>query len=397
MTLYEEVLPLNLNTLKFKKMKKVIAIIKVAVLFLATYSTVFAQRDILYKKDSTGIRCKILKETTSRYKFAYVDSSSKVFKTSILKLLVDSVQYNFYDTNLVQHKLFAEKRQPHAEDIVSGQKNWVKTIGIGLNVGNILEFNPPSGNDKKSFSGTVSLDAGLNYAKESSHFAMTNELHWLFSLQKSGLTNAAHIQRVSDNVSTLHDFSIAIGKTKKWNFNLIARFNTSVFNIYNGDYFKDINSLGKIQGCLSPYDITISPGIKWHPNKYLRISISPYSFNLYGVKSQQISNTGIFITDTDASGNYKRNVFKRLGAEINFWYDRRIKKWLELQYRFGVSSNYFEKIARNGLVDGLLITKVKIIKNVYLSHRAVIKANLTSINFKPYYSQVILLSYSKSF
>ncbi len=357
----------------------------------------FAQRDIIYKNDSTQIRCKILKSTADKYEYAYADTNSKVFKTKILKTLVDSVKQNFYDSNLVQNKVFGKIIKPITEEITPVIKNWIFTAGIGFNLGNLLEFNRPGGSDKKSFSGTTSMDLGLNYAKESARFAMTNELHYIFGLQKSGLTAAANIQRVTDELATLHDFSIAIGKTKKWNFNLIAKTATSIFTIYDGDYFKDINVLGKIQGFLSPYDVTISPGFKWQPNKNLRISISPYSFNLYGVKHDEILSKGIFITDTTATGSFKKHLFKRLGAEINFWYDKKIGKWLEMQYRLSLSSNYFEKIAKNGLMDGLFITKFRLIKNLYLTHRAALKGDFSTNPFKPFYSQSILLSYSKIF
>ena len=68
-----------------------------------------AQRDIIYKNDSTQIRCKILRATTDKYEYVFSDSASKVFKTKILKTLVDSVNYNFYDSNLVQNKIFTKK------------------------------------------------------------------------------------------------------------------------------------------------------------------------------------------------------------------------------------------------------------------------------------------------
>jgi hypothetical protein len=370
-------------------------LINILLLFFSVQLT--AQRDIIFKADSSQIRCKILKITTDKYEYAFADSTNKVFKTKILKTLVDSVNYNFYDSNLVQNRIFIKKTKPVTEEIIPVQKNWKCTLGIGLNVESIIEFNNPFGSDKKSLSGTTSIDAGANYSKEGSRFAMTNEVHYIFGLQKPGFTSTDHLQRVTDDINFLQDLSLAIGKTKKWNFNVIVKAATSFFTIYNGDYFKDYTSLGRSKAFLSPYDVTISPGIKWQPNKYLRVSISPYSFNLYGVKNQQVSNTGIFISDLDASGNYKKKLFKRLGAEANFWYDRQIRKWLDIQYRLGISSNYFEKIAKNGLMDGLFITRVKLVKNFYLTHRATLKADFTMSPFKPYYNQSILLSYSKTF
>ncbi len=375
-------------------MKLIKAITIFATLFFI-YQNSFAQRDVLYKNDSTQIRCKILKATTNKYEFAFADSTNKVFKAKILKTLVDSVNYNFYNNNLLQNKIFIKKTKSVTEEAV--QKNWRFTFGIGLNVESILEFNNTFGSDKKSLSGTCSIDAGVNYSKTGSRFAMTNEAHYIFGLQKPGFSSTDHLQKVTDDINFLQDLSLAIGKTKKWNLNVISKTATSFFTIYKGDYFKDYTSLGKSRAFLSPYDVTISPGIKWQPNPYLRVSISPYSFNLYGVKNQQVSNTGVFITELDAAGNYKKNLFKRLGAEVNFWYDRQVRKWLDIQYRLGISSSYFEKLAKNGLMDGLFITRVKLVKDLYLTHRATLKGDFAASPFKPYYNQSILLSYSKSF
>ncbi|MGF2414504.1 hypothetical protein [Ferruginibacter sp.] len=377
-------------------MKKIKTITFIATLFFI-YQNSFAQRDIIYKNDSTQIRCKILKVTGDKYEYVFADLANKVFKTKILKTLVDSVNYNFYDSNLVQNKIFTKRTKPVTEEIIPLQKNWKLTLGVGLNVESIIELNNPFGSDKKSLSGTCAIDAGANYSKEGSRFTITNEVHYIFGLQKSGFISANHLQRVADEINFMQDLSLAIGKTQKWNFNVIAKSATSFFTIYDGEYFKDYTSMGKAKAFLSPYDVTISPGIKWQPNKYLRISISPYSFNLYGVKNLQISAKGIFITDMDASGNYKRNLFKRLGAEVNIWYDRQFRKWLDVQYRFGISSNYFEKIAKNGLVDGLFITRAKLVKDLYLTHRATFKGDFSMSPFKPYYNQSLLLSYSRNF
>ena len=364
--------------------------------FSFTAVSVFAQKDEIYKKDSTSIRCKILSIKGKNYTYAFADKNNIVIKKKVVKTLVDSVQYNKYDSNLIAHKLF-NKKTPIAAEEDAPPKPLQFVFGIGLNVGNILEFNSPSGPDKKSFSATSALDLGLNYFKEGKRFAMTNELHWTIAVQKSGLTSAAHIQRATDDLSTLHDFSYAMNKSNRWNFNLIAKTSTSIFTIFDGNFFKDFNNNGKIQGFLNPYDVTLSPGIKFQPNDYFRFSLSPYSVNLYGLRSQQIANTGFYTQTFDANSNYDLFVFKQLGAELNIWYDRKFKKWLEMQYRLGISSDYFSRLAKNGLLDGLFITKVKLIKNVYLTHRAILKADFTQKPFKPYYNQTILLSFAKTF
>ncbi len=384
------------SLLRYTATNKAIPVVSLLVFtFLISGTSVFAQKDVIFKKDSTEIRCKILKIKGTKYTYAFIDSNNNVVKATIAKLYVDSISYNKYDSNLLSHALF--NTEPSKGDDELHLKPYQFTFAIGLNVGNILEFNSPSGPDKKSFSGTSAIDVGLDYNKEGNRFAMTNELHWTISIQKSGLTSAAHIQRVSDDLITLHDFSFAMNKSNKWNFNLIVKTNTSIFTIFDGDYFKDYNSNGKIQGFLNPYEVTLSPGIKYQPDDYFRLSISPYSISLYGLTNQQIANTGFYTKTFDVNNNYDLFAFKQLGAEINIWYDRKIKKWLEMQYRLGISSDYFSKLAKNGLMNGLFITKVKLVKNVYLSHRAIIKGDFANSPFKPYYNQTILLSFAKSF
>ena len=380
-------------------LKKSIAARNILLLtFLFNSGNLFAQRDVIFKKDSSETRCKILKAKGNKYFYAMIDSLNNVIKGTVYKSLVDSVQYNKYDTDLPVYALFKSKETIDAqEEAETPAKAYQFTFGIGLNVGHIMELNPPSGNDKKSFSATCAIDFGLNYFKDGKRFSMTNELHWIVSAQKAGLTNANHIQRATDELNTLHDFSVAMNKSNKWNFNLIAKTSTSVFTIFDGDFFKDFNHNGKTQGFLNPYQATFSPGIKYQPNDYFRLSISPYSVSLYGLTNQQIANTGFYTNTYDINNQYDLFVFKQLGAELNIWYDRKIKNWLELQYRFGISSDYFTNIAKNGLMDGLFITKVKLIKNVYLNHRASLQGDLAGKPFKPYYNQTILLSFAKSF
>lgn len=365
------------------------------ILVLFATSNLLAQKDLIHKKDSTEIRCKIVMETPTMYTYAFVNAKNKVKKTTILKSTVENVEYNKYDKNVVEDQLFTDEASIVLEE--EPVKSYQYSFALGLNLSNVLEFNAPSGPDKKSFSGTTTLDLGLDYYKEDSRFAMTNELHWTFAVQKSGISGSDHIQRVSDDLTTLHDFSFSLSKNSKWNANLIVKNSTSIFTIYDGDYFKDYNNNGKIQGFLSPYQVVLSPGIKYQPNDYFRLSLSPYSVSLYGLTSQQIANTGFYTQTFDVNGDYDLFVFEQKGAELNVWYDRKYKKWLEMQYRLGFSSDYFSEADTTILMDGMFITKVRIFKNIYLTHRAVLKGDLLETPLKPYYKQTILLSYAKSF
>jgi hypothetical protein len=372
------------------RMKQILVVV-----ILFTTNTILAQKDLIKRTDSTEIRCKIIVETPMIYSYAFINAKNKVKKTTILKSEVVKIEYNKFDKNLVEDKLFTDVTPiVYTEEPV---KSYKYSFGLGFNVSNVLEFNSPSGPDKKSFSATTSLDLGLDYYKEGNRFAMTNELHWTLAVQKDGISGSDRIQKISDDFITLHDFSYTLSKSSKWNANIIVKTSTSIFTIYDGSYFKDYNNLGKIQGFLSPYQVNLSPGIKYQPNDNFRLSFSPYSVSLYGLTSQQIANTGFYTQTYDTSGNYDLFVFDQLGAELNIWYDRKYKKWLEMQYRLGFSSDYLSKNDINVLMDGLFITKIRIVKNIYLTHRAILKGDLMQSPFKPYYKQTILLSFAKTF
>jgi hypothetical protein len=65
-----------------------------------------------------------------------------------------------------------------------------------------------------------------------------------------------------------------------------------------------------------------------------------------------------------------------------------------MQYRVGIKSSYAEKILDNGTMDGLFISKLKLIGNIYLTHRATLRGTFEQKPFKPVYVQVITLSYA---
>lgn len=71
-------------------------------------------------------------------------------KATILKFLVASFQYHCYDTDLNPHKFFVKTTcRPRS----SGRKakRLPVCLGYWLRLGNILDFNAPSGIEKKAF------------------------------------------------------------------------------------------------------------------------------------------------------------------------------------------------------------------------------------------------------
>jgi len=363
----------------------------------AMLSNALAQNDTLFIRSNQQIICTHVKEKGDQYNFNYLNTDNQISKGSIFKWLVDSVKYAKPVTKGNKKKVIPTQQDAPVLNNTPLVKSWYHTVTFGINLGNVLEFNNPSGVDRKNFSLNTSLDLGLNYRKEGNAFAMTNELHYILGFQKEGLKKTDHIQSYQDNFISLHDMSKGFGSGKKMNFNLILKTTLSIFTVYDGYYLRDYNSLGRIKAFGSPYDIIVSPGLKYQANKSLRISVSPYSFQLYGIRNMEIANKGLYITEKDTDGKYKHFLLNRLGAEANFWFDKRVKEWLEMQYRLSFSSDYFGNFGKNGLMDGFFITKIKLVKDIYVTHRATLKSNL-AVNFlSPYYNQVIMISYSKSF
>ena len=273
--------------------------------------------------------------------------------------------------------------------------SWETSASLGLSLSHTLNLNPPASAPKQGFSTTDALDLTANYIKENSRLKAQNELHWTFSFFKARASLPT--QNTADQVQTLHDFSYSFKKKKAWNINLIAKSESQFFTLYDNNYLKDFTNMGPIQRFLNPYRYTLSPGIKYQPNKFLGISISPYSVDFFGLTDRAIADKGTFIDEKDANNKYKSRIKNVLGAEANIWFTKKIKKRAELTYRLNVSSNYFENILKNGKIGGTFITKVNLVKNLSLTHRAILKGDLAQKPFKPFYNQVILLAYSVAF
>ncbi len=62
------------------------------ILVLFATSNILAQKDLMQKKDSTEIRCKILMETPTIYTYAYINEKNKVKKATILISEVENIQ-----------------------------------------------------------------------------------------------------------------------------------------------------------------------------------------------------------------------------------------------------------------------------------------------------------------
>ncbi|MFN8347577.1 MAG: hypothetical protein U0X91_21415 [Spirosomataceae bacterium] len=304
-------------------------------------------------------------------------------------ILIGSSAFAQTDTTQAAPADAAKTEATVQEDTMA--KAWEVSLNLGLNLSHTLQVNGVPNAGKQGFSTTNGIDLSFNYAKK--RVISTNEFHWQFSLYRAGIKSPT--QKTADELISLHDFSIGFSEQRRWNVNLIAKTNTGVFSTYKDGYFRDTTGAGKVQSALNPYELVLSPGVKWQPTKHIRISLSPYTFRIYGLINQEIANTGLYTQEQRPNGiDYITQIVEQQGAEVNVWYDRKIKKWLQMQYRIGLKSSYAEKILDNGRIDGLFITKLKLIGNIYLTHRATLRGTLEQKPFKPVYIQVITLSYA---
>jgi len=307
----------------------------------------------------------------------------------LLAVLINSAAFAQTDTTKIAPVDSTKIEEVTVEDTTA--KAWEISLNLGLNLSHTLQVNGKPNAGKQGFSTTNGIDLSLNYTKK--RVISTNEFHWQFSLYKAGLKSIT--QKTADELLSLHDLSVGLSDGNRWNVNLIAKTNTGVFSTYKDGYFKDSTGGGLVQSMLNPYELILSPGVKWQPTKHIRISLSPYTFRIYGLINQTIANTGLYTQEQRPnSTDYVTQIVEQQGAELNVWYDRKFKKWLQMQYRVGIKSSYAEKILDNGTMDGLFISKIKLINNIFLTHRATLRGTFEQKSFKPTYIQVITLSYA---
>lgn len=350
---------------------------------------------LVYKLDSTQ----------NSYQFYTKNDSGKwirnILNTNLVQQISPYTIANTFDSisNFVNETSIQKSVDSNTSSSEPSQTKYASFhANIGLAIGNFLEINSLAGTgDKTSFSLNGSLDLMYNYDNPNSIFNTSHEAHWTIGFQKESLGTGSDLQRSQDDVQTLHDIALAFTKKKKWRVNTIAKFSTSIFTIFDNNYFKDLSGNGRIQSIMSPYNLILSPGIQYQPVEPLKISVSPYSTELYGVTSDVVSSKGNYITELDGSGNFKKLITKRQSLEFNIWFDHRIKDWIEFQYRLGIMSNYQLGFLNNGAAEGLFITRLRIIKNVFLSHRLMLQSDIFNNLSNPYLSQNIQLSYTQNF
>jgi hypothetical protein len=72
--------------------------------FVFVTKITYAQKDVIITQAGEEIRCKILDETPTRFKYAYVGPHDKVLRNEIFKNLVSSFKYGYYDSDILKNE-----------------------------------------------------------------------------------------------------------------------------------------------------------------------------------------------------------------------------------------------------------------------------------------------------
>ncbi len=199
-------------------------------------------------------------------------------------------------------------------------------------------------------------------------------------------------------MTSLHDWSVRNASGDKWNLNFIAKISTPLIRSWQGGLLRrpDNTVVTAIEKPGNPYDVSFAPGFKYIFGKRLNISLSPYALRFYGVTDQAIADQVIYETGgiDEKTGRYRKARTEKKGAELNIWWDWNYKEKFIFEYRFSASSKYTDRLFKEGLFNGFFITKIKLISNLYLTHRGILAGIIEQRPLKPEWRQTVLLSYS---
>ncbi len=71
-----------------------------------------AQKDLIITQAGEEIRCKILDETPTRFKYAYLGPQNKILRNEIFKNLVHSFKYGYYSSDILKNDKLIQKPKP---------------------------------------------------------------------------------------------------------------------------------------------------------------------------------------------------------------------------------------------------------------------------------------------
>ena len=206
---------------------------------------------------------------------------------------------------------------------------WTRGAGLGLDLGQLLQFNPRIG------SGENRIGLGANFTAfarlKRGRLNWDNNLSLNFAVQKLGQgvlppgfndDETVPYQKSIDELRIASQAGYSFSDESHWGYGAQATFLSQLTPTYQDaasrNILKDIdgtNGGNPIARLLSPATFTLSPGITYRPDEHFDALLSPASYKTIFVADEDIRQLAIYdYLDDDNDGS---RVLHQVGATLN--------------------------------------------------------------------------------
>ncbi len=287
---------------------------------------------------------------------------------------------------------------------------WTFGATIGLNVqyaSNRLVADQPA---RSTFSNTNYLNLLLNY--DGTYLQNYSQFYWTFTLQSTSIQNIKFV-KYGETAYLQNQLLFRFNETSKWSLSLLSQLDTDILPTYSGGLLRDTtcSCLGATRQFMSPYTLSLSPGITFKVKQIMSISLSGYSLKLFGFSEQAMADKGYQLLElnpnldlmTSDKRHFKTQLWQQTGALLyfklmhKFWKDKKQIPRLTLNYQLYVNLNYIGTFTEKSTWRGTFVTSWQLLKNINLTHNFSIRPTPLTFPQQPLYAQTLLLSYTLNF
>ena len=207
---------------------------------------------------------------------------------------------------------------------------WEKGAGLGVDLGQLLQFNPRigAGENRIGFGGNLTAFARLKQGR----LNWDNSFSLNLAVQKlgqgvlppgvgRGADEKVPYQKSIDEVRLASQVGYSFSETSHWGYGAEATFITQFLPTYQDEagrnLLKDIDGTNggtPIAQAFSPATFTLSPGITYRPNDHFDALLSPASYKTVFVADEAIRALPLYdFLDDDMDGS---RVLNQFGASL---------------------------------------------------------------------------------
>jgi len=222
----------------------------------------------------------------------------------------------------------------NAQDDASSSKDW-KIKGI-----NQLNFNQISFSNWQA-GGTPSISLGAltkwyaNYKKDK--ISWDNNINLLFGVYKE----KGERLKKSDDLIDLNSI-FGYKAAGKWEYSVLFNFRSQFAEGVDSDY-----DTIKVSNFMAPGYLTLSPAMRWRPNDWFYILVSPATVKSTFVMDQDLANIGAFGVDpaeidtvTGQVISEGSNINFRVGAFAEVYFGKEVVKGLSIESKINAFYSY---------------------------------------------------------